>query len=839
MDDFQLRSERRPSDGGLPARRAVTHWAWRLFRREWRQQFLILALITVAVAATILGSSVAVNNPPPKDAGFGTAPYSVSFASYSSKAQRFIAKAEHLGTVQVIENATYSIPGSINTYQLRSQNAPGPFGAPILSLVSGHYPSGADEVAVTSGVASAFHLSVGKSWQVGGVTRDVVGIVQNPQSLLDAFALVVPGQVPNPSQVTVLFRVPSSALRALGKGVQISTPASVAASNPLNPETISLAALVLGMLLIALVSIGGFTVLAQRRMRSIGMLESIGATDRHVRLVVSANGTVVGIVGAILGFVVGFAGWLAYRPSFEQSAHHLVGAFALPWLVVLLAMVLAVLAAYFASSRPARAVTKIPIVHALSGRPAPPRQIHRSALPGIVLLVAAFVLLGYSGGTGGGNGSGGAPELLLGLVFLMPGLILLAPFFLSLTERVSRRAPIAARLALRDLARYRARSGSALSAISIGVLISVIVVLAAASRFSNVLDYAGPNLASNQLALHTGFPPQGVILVHRNAKGQLVRVRHHKTETATPAQLAAGAEQIAKGLDAQLLALESPNAYLSGTQGGRSWSGQIYVATPQLLREFGIKASEINPKADVLTSRPGLSGVSGLVMDYGSGNPKRGANQNGNGGSVRDPLIQEVSALPSGTSAPNTIITEYAMKKFHISSDASDWLVFGTQSFTADQISSAQLTASTAQLQVESRNDIPSGSTIINWATLFGIIIALGVLAMSVGLVRSETSSELRTLAATGASSYTRRTLTAVTAGALGFLGALLGVVGGYVAMIGWLRSNSLNGGISALGNVPFGDLSLILFGMPAIAAVVGWLFASREPAVLGRQPIE
>ena len=64
----------------------------------------------------------------------------------------------------------------------------------------------------------------------------------------------------------------------------------------------------------------------------------------------------------------------------------------------------------------------------------------------------------------------------------------------------------------------------------------------------------------------------------------------------------------------------------------------------------------------------------------------------------------------------------------------------------------------------------------------FAIAIALGVLGMSVGLVRSETAGDLRTLAATGASSYTRRTLSAVTAGALGFLGALLGTVGGYVA---------------------------------------------------------
>ena len=81
-------------------------------------------------------------------------------------------------------------------------------------------------------------------------------------------------------------------------------------------------------------------------------------------------------------------------------------------------------------------------------------------------------------------------------------------------------------------------------------------------------------------------------------------------------QLAAGAKQIAKGLDAQLVALDSPNAELGGTQGGRNWSGQIYVATPQLLRAFGIKASQIDPKALVLTSRPGLSRRPVSIIDY-------------------------------------------------------------------------------------------------------------------------------------------------------------------------------------------------------------------------------
>jgi putative ABC transport system permease protein len=833
-------TDARPPDGGVPARRAVIRWAWRLFRREWRQQFLILALITVAVAATIVGSAVATNNPPPKDAGFGSAHYAASFTTYNAKTASIIARLKHGGPVDVVENQTLSIPGSINTYQIRAQDPHGPYGGPMLSLVSGRYPSGADQVAVTSGVASAFHLRVGSTWRVGGVDRRVTGIVENPQSLLDAFALVVPGQVTNPTDVTALFDDPGAPLSSF-KGTQIQTPASVAQSNPFNPQTISLTALVLGMLLIALVSIGGFTVLAQRRLRSIGMLESTGATDRHVRLVISANGTVVGVVGAILGFVLGLVAWLAYRPSLEQSSHHVIGVLALSWIVVIAAMLLAVVAAYFAASRPARSITKIPIVQALSGRPTPPRQIHRSALPGLVFLGLAVLLLGYSGSTNNGNGSGGTPELLFGILLLIPGLILLAPFLLSIAAHLGRRAPVAPRLALRDLARYRARSGSALAAISLGVLIAVIVMLAAASRYGNVLDYAGPNLTSNQLALHANTPPPAGTHVI-TPKGDHI-AGQPKTKVASPAQLAASADSIARALDARLIGLESPNAQILGTQGGRQWSGQIYVATPQLLKAFGITASDIDPRADILTSRPGLSGVSGLEFDYGSSN-KQGPPSNQPGctpasGCLAHPVIQEVGALPTGTSGPNTVITEHVMHEFHIHADTTDWLVQGSQPFSGSQVSSAELAASTTQLSVEAKNDEPSSSSVVGWATVFGIVIALGVLGMSVGLVRSETANDLRTLAATGASSYTRRTLTAVTAGALGFLGALLGVVGGYIGMIGWLRGNSLNGGIAALGNVPVGDLLLILFGMPAFAAIVGWLFAGREPAAMAHQAIE
>jgi len=66
-------NDRRTSRGGLPARRAMNRWAWRLFRREWRQQLLVLVLVLAAVAATVIGATVATNDPPPANTGFGTA----------------------------------------------------------------------------------------------------------------------------------------------------------------------------------------------------------------------------------------------------------------------------------------------------------------------------------------------------------------------------------------------------------------------------------------------------------------------------------------------------------------------------------------------------------------------------------------------------------------------------------------------------------------------------------------------------------------------------------------------------------------------------------------------
>ncbi len=191
---------------------------------------------------------------------------------------------------------------------------------------------------MTQGVATTFNLRIGDLWHQGGKVRQVTGIVQNPQSLLDEFALVVPGQVSTPSQVTVLFTAPPGMTTAsLGSLSQdVVTRHGAVASNPLNPETIVLAT---GHGRHAAHRPGGGGGLhgagaapaalaghARRRGRH-GQERPAGGPGRRARWWVSSARWLGGGPRA-------WPSWLAYRPRVEASAHHVIGAFQLPWGVI-------------------------------------------------------------------------------------------------------------------------------------------------------------------------------------------------------------------------------------------------------------------------------------------------------------------------------------------------------------------------------------------------------------------------------------------------------------------------------------------------------------------------
>jgi putative ABC transport system permease protein len=316
------------------------------------------------------------------------------------------------------------------------------------------------------------------------------------------------------------------------------------------------------------------------------------------------------------------------------------------------------------------------------------------------------------------------------------------------------------------------------------------------------------------------------------------------------ATLTSRVNTLAASLHASAVPLESAGTlYQAGSRAHspQNFTGELYVATPRLLATYGIKASQIASGTDVLTMRPGLAGQPRLEMLYDNGmvsdTSGPAPDPGGAGGPpctpsnrcLASPAIQTVSSLPGGTSAPNTVITEYAVSKYHIQPQLLAWLIQAPAPLTAAQLRAVRQFGHANEVQVQTAVVNPSLADFTDGATALGIVIALSVLAMSVGLIRSETAPDLRTLTATGASGMTRRTITAATAAALGLLGAILGVAGAVIAGMAWTHS----GPAATAGGVPPGNVLILLIGLPLVAAAGSWLFAGHQPPAVARQPIE
>jgi putative ABC transport system permease protein len=816
----------RAPNGGAPARRAVVRWSWRLFRREWRQQALVLTLLIVAITAVTVGLGLVTNVASSHDqAMFGTANHVLTVTGTPQNLGADVAAAQgHFGTIDVIAHQKIPIPGSVATVDLRAQDPHGAFGQPMLRLGTGSYPSGPDEVAVTSRVARIFNLQVGDTWHAQTTVRRVVGLVENPNDLHDAFALVAPGQVASPSSVDLLLTTTEANIQAFqlpGGGL-----VSLTARGPLDQSGPTIAVLVLatiGLLFIGLLSVGGFAVLAGRRQRALGMLGSVGATDRHVRLVMVANGALVGFVGAVTGSALGLGLWLGFAPRLESLIGRRVDRFDLPWWAIGAAMLLAVLTALGAGWWPARASARVSIVAALSGRPPRPQPAHRFAALGAVLLAAGLGLLVLSH-------QRRPVFIVIGIVATTVGVLLLAPLTIRALAPVARRAPVAVRLALRDMARYQARSGAALGAITLAVGIAATIAINAAASQAASTATTGGNLPDNQLVIYLGGSGPGA---------PVPQVTRAQLQTAQ-----ARVNTIATSLGSHdVLALEkainpaAPNepggpgngpggkfpvglAKVTKTSRGEQISpvGSTYVATPAVLAHYAINPDQIDPTTDLLTSQ---TDVAGLELFAG---PRD---------AIEHPKIQTV-ALPRYSSDPNTLITTHAIQTLGLGTAPAAWLIQTPRAMTSAQVDNASNLAAGAGLAVESRPDHQTLTTLRNDATAVGILVALGVLAMTVGLIRSETAREMRTLAATGASSTTRRTITGATAAALALLGALLGTAGAYLALIAWYHHD-----LHPMRQLPVLNLITILIGLPLLAAICGWLLAGREPQSIARQPLE
>ncbi len=776
----------------------------------------MLTLITVAVAATVAGAAAAYNMAPSGDARFGTATHRlvVDGIDPAELAIELDSIEDWFGTTEQIRSWTASVPGAADDVEVRLQDPAGPYGRTLLALRDGRYPSAGGEVALTDDVADILGADVGSVVQLLRRDWTVVGLVEDPEDLGDEFALV--GAPLDDAPATVAFLVDTTD-EEIGARADSGSDAGSFVDDRGNTEKGTAALVVylvatVVLLLVALVAAAGFVVMAQRRQRQIGLLAATGATDRHLRLALVANGAAVGAVAALVGTAAGLLLWVAVAGAVEPAAGHRIDRFDVPWWVIVAGMVLAVWTATAASWWPARAVSRLPVVAALSARPPAPRPAHRSALLAGALVAAGTGAIWWSDPNRTAEAQ--PPKviaLVAGVVAISLGVLLLGPIALRAAGRAARRLPVTGRLAVRDLARFQARSGMALGAVSLAVGIPIAIVITSAAGVASADE---GNLSDRDLLLRIGDAEQDMVA------------------DATPEEVAAMAAQVevlARTLDdAAVVMLEM--AMEPGTRpppgfDGRpavpvvfpvdenTWGGVVtYVAMPELLDHLGIDRGVVHG-VDILTVRS---------------EPLRFLTE----ARRTDPEVVSRRAhldVPPFSSAPTTLVTPEAVARRGWDRVPVGWLVTAPTPLTGDHLREAREIAAGAGLTVEARRDDDTTSLRLG-AIGAGTLLALAVVAMTVGLVRSEAAGDLRTLTASGATGAMRRGLTAWTAGTLGLLGVALGALGAYLALAsGYARE------LGVLGDVPVIELAVLAAGIPLLAAGAGWALGGREPSSLVR----
>jgi putative ABC transport system permease protein len=604
------------------------------------------------------------------------------------------------------------------------------------------------------------------------------------------------------------------------------------------------------MLLASLVATAGFAVIAQRRLRQLGMLAAIGATEKHLRLVLLTNGAVVGAVGALIGTVAGLALWITVEPTLEPALDFRLDRLSLPWALLAMIGFVAVLAATAAAWWPGRAVARVPVALALSARPPRPKPAHHSAIVAVVLIAAGVGSLLVSN-------RDRAPLIVAGIVATILGTLLLGPLVIRLFARAAGHAPIAVRLSLRDLARYQARSGAALAAITLALGIAAAVVIITAAEEKKAAGEP-PNLSNRQIRVYTGAtegPEHVAIQTPEQLEGMAARVRQLAANlddaAVTPLYNAyQPGERVRPEGRLRVLRTEvlvrkvadpenESGAFICAPPptGCYIYESRLYVATPALLRYLGIDPAEVDRSTDFLIDQSvrtdELVTVRFETATRGREEPKLIQRAVTNVQRIDSRRLFGSPKRETGM-APTSFITLDGLRRRGWKQLPSGWLVEPRRPLTSEQISDGRESAAAGGLTIETRRESTSFTTLIAIATAAGALLALAILAMTVGLIRSESAGDLRTLTATGATSRIRRTLTAATAGGLAFLGALLGVAGAYLMLAATYHDK-----LDYLGRIPVLYLVLMVFGIPAAAAAAGWLLAGREPPTIARAVID
>jgi putative ABC transport system permease protein len=793
------------------ATRAVAHWAWRMFRRDWRGQSLVLVLLTVAVAVSSYGASLGHTLAPSDRASFGSATGRIRFTTNDPALAASTVSAAHrtFGTVEEINDRLIPIPGSVRQLDLRTQDPHGAFGASILRLRAGRYPANSAGIALTPAISQFLAAPVGASVKLGGVTRQVVGLVENPAQLDDAFGLVTTPPASQQVRYTLLVKASSGQLAAFRATITVPGGVTVETPTYYSRDLGVLLVAALGMILVAVLALTAFLVLAQRRVRQLGMLAAIGATRRQVRNVTVIHGLILGGIAAVVGTAVAGTGWALTSSLIAQASRRRVSWSSVPLWLIATPGVMGVVASALAAWWPARTMARVPIVRALSNRPLDTPQGRRSATAAGAAFAVGVLCLRFAH-------QRNALLMITGLAAMIGSVLLTTPLAIRALTARSGRLPATGRLAWRELGRNQSRSAAALATVTIAVGISVSAVVITAA---NAHPATAGNLAKRQILIPV-TDTRDPALVPPRTLGQTNAL--DKAATRVAAALPS-ADLIPLSLAVDPTAPPSAEAEATGDldaaqvvrqQGRQLQSYPLYIASPQVLASLSVDARQLDQHS-FFAINP--SGTWSLLYSQRESVP------------APAPLHTH-----SYTSLPQVLVSPAVVRARHWRAVRAGWLLQSPTPLTAQQQQAARSRAAEFGLAIETRDPQTYLGRLRLLFTIGGIAITLAVIAIALVLLRIQTTRDQQILTAVGAPRRARRAIAATTATALATLGTILGITGAYATLI-LAYSDTLN----RLGNIPWPALTTIALGIPVLALITTWLTTSRQPPSINRPAID
>ena len=800
-------------------RLALLRWALRVVRLEWRQHLLVISMIAFGIViATVLVASAVRFQTPPAWALEGSARIDLQAFADEDPAYAVFDRLETevIAVHDVYPDTELQIWGrrTLAGPELRAADPTALLGSANFSLLEGRWPS-VGEVALTRRAVDQFEIffqadvQIGQTRPIGGMDREIVGIWENPTNLMQASALVAPDGIGQWLAVRVLLPSVShgsiGAYRAIAaldvddKNADSDITVGFTLGAPGVDEDVvaagvSYLAATIICLQVAILASAGFTVLAHRRTRQFAMLSAMGASPRHLGTVMRSTGVVCGLAGGILGLAVGVVLTIVSTPFLQAWLNHRIDTFEIPWMLLAPTIPLAVLTAMAAAWWPARRIQKSSTVDAIGAARPSKTGVGKTLLPGIVLVAV-----------GGWKFIDAIPRnnafwVVAALTTLVIGCLLLVPAAVAVLGVAARKMPLTVLVAWRDINRNRSRSAAAIAAIAIAIAIPFGI----ASFIASLADSHVPNRPSNAVEVHHTDDDNHLIALEEGpmAFAPLLAAVPGTEIVGVPRpidQLATEQYRVEQGIVGDDEQVVRRLHAVETMEEGRINSELTAYATPELLR--AMRLNPPSPGTDIvsLLDSPLRLPVEGLVVEH----------QEMYAQIYPDVLL--FGDIP-GISPDDVVVTS--------------WFLAKPEPFTQTELDQLESTARReGQFRINYPSDPPLYVEMRITALLVAALLGLGIVAISVALIRIENETETRALNAMGASPLVSRFIGAATAVGLVIPAIAIAVPAVFIVLSGVYLNPKAEFDFA----MPWPELAVVVLVIPAIVAVIGWMLTTTS----------